>query len=154
MLGWWKSVLGGPIPASLAVCAVFVALATWLAPRSDGEASGNARIYDTAGALQVEPGASAAKATVGAYPSATVVHLRLESGVATHLHRRHDETVTILSGRGRLRLGDETRDVGPGTVVLIPRGTPHSVEVTEGPMEAISVFSPAFDGKDRLFVDE
>ena len=55
--------------------------------------------------------------------------------------------------RDRRRVGDEVRDVGPGTVLLIPRGTVHAIEVTAGPSEAVSAFSSPFDGKDRFFVE-
>lgn len=154
MLDWFKQILRGPIPVTLVVCAAFVALATWLAPSTDGESGTKARFYDTAGAQPPEPGANVTSATVGAYESASVHHLRVREGVKAHLHRRHDETVTILSGQGVMHLGDETREVAAGTVLMIPRGVLHSLRVTEGPLEAISVFSPAFDGEDRLFVDE
>jgi len=154
MVDWIRQILRGPIPAAFAVCAVFVAAGTWLARPTGGAPAPAPTFYGTQGALSAEPGANVTSATVGAYESASVHHLRVAGGVKTHVHHRHDETVTILSGEGRMRLGDETRDVGPGTVLLVPRGTLHSLEVIAGPMEAVSVFSPAFDGKDRLFVDE
>ena len=63
--------------------------------------------------------------------------------------------MVIWSGRGRMRLGKETVIVGEGSVLFIPRGTRHSF-VPFGPDKAValSIFSPAFDGKDRIFVPE
>lgn len=148
---WWNVIRRGPIPASLAVCAVFVALAGWLTPE---RTSPPPRFYDCPGALHPEGGANVTTAAVGGYESASVHHLVVADGVKTHFHRTHDETVTVLAGTGRMRLGEETRNVTAGTVLLIPRGTLHSLEVTDGPVEAISTFSPSFDGKDRIFVDE
>ncbi|MBZ0267531.1 cupin domain-containing protein [bacterium] len=151
MAQWWKAILRGPIPASLGVCAVFVLLAAWLTPAGEPPRPG---FYDCPGALHPGDGANVTTAAVGAYESASVHHLLVAEGVKTHFHRNHDETVTVLSGTGRVRLGDDTREVTAGTVLLIPRGTLHSLEVTAGPVEALSAFSPAFDGKDRIYVDE
>ncbi len=153
MLEWWKHILRGPIPASFAVCAVVAGLAGWLVPpRTDP--GDQARIYECSGAPGPAAGESDTAVAVGGYESASVRHLRVTEGVKTHFHRRHDETVTVLSGSGRIRLGDETRVVTAGTVVLIPRGMPHSLVVTGEVVEAVSVFSPAFDGKDRVDGDE
>jgi quercetin dioxygenase-like cupin family protein len=148
---WWKVILRGPIPPSLAACAVFVLLAAWLTPPAEPVPP---RFYDCPGALHPADGANVTSVAVGGYDAASVHHLSVAEGVKTHFHRQHDETVTVLAGTGRMRLGEETRDVTAGTVILIPRGTLHSLEVTAGPVEALSMFSPAFDGKDRIYVDE
>jgi len=153
MRDWWTHILRGPIPASLLVCAGFVALATWLAPASGTEPPAP-RVYGSRGALDPEEGANVTTAVVGVHESASVHHLLVKEGVAAHYHRTHDETVTVLAGTGVLALGAEEHEVGPGTVVLVPRGTVHALRVTGAPVEAVSVFSPAFDGEDRIFVDE
>lgn len=36
-----------------------------------------------------------------------------------------DEVIVIDEGRATVRLGDETREVGSGTVIFIPASTPH-----------------------------
>ena len=36
-----------------------------------------------------------------------------------------NELIVILEGNPEVTLGDDTREVGPGTVVFIPAGTPH-----------------------------
>ncbi|GJM44790.1 MAG: hypothetical protein DHS20C21_16320 [Gemmatimonadota bacterium] len=152
MREWWSHILKGPIPSSLLVSAVFLAIAVWLGPVSSGEST--SRIYDTPGALTPAAGDNVTAAVIGAYESASAHHLCVAEGVAAHYHRKHDETVTVLSGVGVLTVGEETREVQAGTVALIPRGTVHSLQVTGGPLEAVSVFSPAFDGTDRIYLDE
>ena len=75
--------------------------------------------------------------------------------VKLHYHETHDETVVVWSGKGKMRLGDETHSVGPGSILFIPRKTLHSFEPTgEEKAVVISSFSPPFDGEDRVFVRE
>ena len=79
----------------------------------------------------------------------------IRTGVKAHYHARHTETVVILRGRGRFRIGEDTYDAAPGDAFLIPPGAVHAFVVTEdGPVAAVTTFSPAFDGEDRVFVEE
>jgi quercetin dioxygenase-like cupin family protein len=45
-------------------------------------------------------------------------------GIPLHTHDV-DEAITILEGTADTRLGDESRRVGPGTVIFIPAGVAH-----------------------------
>jgi mannose-6-phosphate isomerase-like protein (cupin superfamily) len=51
-------------------------------------------------------------------------------GAAASLHRHltYDETHIICEGHYECRLGDATLMLGPGEMMLAPRGTPHSVK--------------------------
>lgn len=49
-------------------------------------------------------------------------------GQALHTHTDADKCYLIVSGRARLRVGDEAADAGPGTLVWAPAGVPHGVE--------------------------
>jgi quercetin dioxygenase-like cupin family protein len=55
-----------------------------------------------------------------------------EPGQAQHVHTHAgaDKFYLIVSGRARLRVGDETREAGPGTVVWAPADVPHGVTET------------------------
>lgn len=46
-----------------------------------------------------------------------------------HLHRTEDELFHILEGEYRLKVQDQERRVGPGTIILAPRGVPHTYRV-------------------------
>ena len=46
--------------------------------------------------------------------------------VGLHVHSRTEEIYFILTGRGRMRVGDESREVGPGDLILTPLHTAHS----------------------------
>ena len=73
---------------------------------------------------------------------------------APHRHDTHDLFVVMLRGSGTMRLGAETRAVGPGSILYVPRGTPHAFANGSGePALSYAVYTPAFDGKDRVPVD-
>ena len=42
-----------------------------------------------------------------------------------HLHRNEDETVYVLSGTLRAECAGRTADIGPGQVIVLPRGQVH-----------------------------
>jgi mannose-6-phosphate isomerase-like protein (cupin superfamily) len=74
--------------------------------------------------------------------------------IQAHFHASHDETVLLLRGSGDLQLGSEHVMLSPGVLVHIPAGTVHAFRSTgTEPAAALSCFSPAFDGKDRIFVN-
>lgn len=79
----------------------------------------------------------------------------IKKGVKAHKHLAHTEVVTVLEGKGKMTLGDTTMMIGPGDVIVIPKGTPHSV-ITKGkkPLLVISVQAPQFMGKDRIWIKE
>ena len=50
-------------------------------------------------------------------------------GPPLHVHTREDETVYVLAGKVRWKLGDELSTSDPGSFVFIPRGVPHTWQV-------------------------
>ena len=71
-----------------------------------------------------------------------------------HRHDTHDLFVVMLRGYGTMRIGSETRPVGPNSILYVPRGTPHAFTNESGePALAYAVYTPAFDGADRVPVD-
>ena len=44
-----------------------------------------------------------------------------------HTHAGADKFYLVVSGRATMTVGDETREVGPGTVVWAPADVPHGV---------------------------
>ena len=70
-----------------------------------------------------------------------------------HRHDRHDQLVVMLRGHGTMRIGDETLPIGEGSVLFVPKGVVHAF-TNAGPEPAVSliVYSPPFDGKDRIQV--
>jgi len=65
---------------------------------------------------------------------------------ALHTQGSHDEIVVIIEGDVEFRVGDETRRVGPGDLVFIPKNTIHGPIIESGQQfSALSIFAPYFD---------
>jgi mannose-6-phosphate isomerase-like protein (cupin superfamily) len=52
------------------------------------------------------------------------------SGPPPHVHEREDELFIIVEGQYRVFVEGEWSDVGPGSVVYLPRGVLHTFHVT------------------------
>jgi len=76
----------------------------------------------------------------------------VKNEVKAHRHVVHSEHVYILSGTGTMLVGDEEKNIKSGDMVYIPENMVHSVKVTsEDPLKVLSIQSPEFLGKDRVF---
>jgi len=76
----------------------------------------------------------------------TLAMVELEPGSEVPEHRHENEQLGVcVTGSLRFRVGDETRDVGPGYTWRIPSQTPHAVAAgPEGALVA-ECFTPARD---------
>ena len=84
------------------------------------------------------------------------MHLvQLRQSESLHLHAHHDLMVMVQEGRGVLTLGDQRRDMTPGSVVNIPRGTPHAFR-NDAPNPAVLfvVVTPPLEEPDSVPVNE
>ncbi|MBA2381515.1 MAG: cupin domain-containing protein [Chloroflexi bacterium] len=61
------------------------------------------------------------------------------------LQRPHteDEVYFVISGRGRVTVGDETRDVRPGLVVFVATAVPHRFHDVTEELTLLVAFGPA-----------
>jgi mannose-6-phosphate isomerase-like protein (cupin superfamily) len=60
--------------------------------------------------------------------------------VGKHYHANANEIQYVVEGQGKFWLGDSYKDVGPGDLIIIPKGTPHAATTTV--FKAISVKTP------------
>lgn len=79
----------------------------------------------------------------------------LQSGnVAKHIHPKTDEIQYIIEGSGAIWLGGEQKEFKPGTLIIIPKGTPHGgTMVTSGPVKAIAIKIPPQPKDDIVFLN-
>lgn len=71
-------------------------------------------------------------------------------GPPLHTHANEDESMYVIEGEVRFRLGDELQAAPAGSFVFIPRGTPHAWQnVGEGPARMLIHFTPS--GMERFF---
>lgn len=81
-----------------------------------------------------------------AYGDTTMMtEFRLRGGAVLPVHDHpHEQTGYLVTGRLRLTIHDETRDLGPGDSWSIPGGVPHGA-VALADTVAVEVFSPLRD---------
>ncbi|KRP06110.1 MAG: hypothetical protein ABR94_00955 [Sphingobacteriales bacterium BACL12 MAG-120802-bin5] len=81
--------------------------------------------------------------------------IQVRDTVRRHYHAHHTEQIFVLEGSGIMFIGTENHEIQAGDYFLIPVGTEHAVRSTGNvPLQVLSIQSPFFDGKDRIFTDE
>lgn len=79
----------------------------------------------------------------------------VHEAVKPHRHNTHSETLYVLSGRGEMRLANETVEIGAGDFIQVPAGVVHGVRVLSGePLKVLSMQAPEFTGADREWVTD
>ena len=72
-----------------------------------------------------------------------------------HFHRESEELYFFTGGAGRLRIGDEERDVRPGDCAVIPPGAEHKlVNTGDEPLVLLCCCSPAYAHEDTVLTEE
>jgi mannose-6-phosphate isomerase-like protein (cupin superfamily) len=68
-----------------------------------------------------------------------------------HFHRTTEEIYFFTHGSGRMRLGDEEHEVGPGDTIVIAPGVPHKLWNTgEEPLRLLCCCAPAYSDEDTV----
>lgn len=83
--------------------------------------------------------------------------IQISDREAYHVHRLHDLSVTVFRGKGRILLNGRDLAVEAGDTISIPANVPHAFLNRGGskrPAAALVVFSPPYDGKDKVQVEE
>lgn len=79
--------------------------------------------------------------------SVSLAHATVAVGAETMWHRLEhtDEIYYILSGRGRVSVGDETCEIGPGDTAWIPAGVLQRIQnVSPDPLTFLCACGPAY----------
>ena len=92
--------------------------------------------------------------TFGQGPAASHHVVQIRDRETPHVHKTHDATVVMLKGQGYLMIEQLRIDLMAGDVVYIPRGAAHYFTNTaREPTVAFAIYTPAFDGKDIVPVN-
>ncbi len=87
------------------------------------------------------PGADTRSRT---YVTRSGVTVAVQTGNTTrHIHRNADEIQYIVAGTGTMWLDGKQVDIGPGDLIIAPRGTVHAgATATTGRFKAIAIKTP------------
>ena len=79
----------------------------------------------------------------------------VKENVRLHKHEHHSENIYVLGGKGEMQINDENFVIKKGDYFNIPKNTPHGLKVlSSSPVKVLSIQSPKFEGRDRIFLDE
>jgi len=83
----------------------------------------------------------------------TLAEARLPPGSGTmpHHHVKTEEIYYVLAGRGLMRVGEETREVGAGDAIAIPPGTLHQISnIGEDVLKFLCCCAPGYEHEDTV----
>jgi mannose-6-phosphate isomerase-like protein (cupin superfamily) len=86
----------------------------------------------------------------------SLAEIRHPPGTASreHHHTEAEEVYYVLKGQGSVRVDGETRDIGPGDVVVIVPGRSHKVwQRGEGDLVMLVTCVPAYSVDEVVFVE-
>jgi mannose-6-phosphate isomerase-like protein (cupin superfamily) len=73
------------------------------------------------------------------------------AATAAHYHREAEELYFFTAGRGRLRIGDDERDVRAGDCAVIPPGAEHKlVNTGDEPLVLLCCCAPPYAHEDTI----
>jgi quercetin dioxygenase-like cupin family protein len=68
-----------------------------------------------------------------------------------HVHTAMEESFYVLEGNFAFTLDGSRVDASPGSFILVPRGTPHSIEATSDAAAVLTLFVPG--GLEEMFLE-
>ena len=72
-----------------------------------------------------------------------VVEVSPHGGPPLHVHHQQEETIHVLTGRFKVRIGDDESTLERGGFAYMPSGLPHAfLNLTDEPGEVIVVYTP------------
>ncbi len=86
--------------------------------------------------------------------SLSTITLRAGEKSRLHRHPANDETYYVVSGQGKIRVGDETGAVSAGHAAAIPRNTAHQmINESHGDLVFLVITVPAWTPDCSVFLD-
>jgi mannose-6-phosphate isomerase-like protein (cupin superfamily) len=83
----------------------------------------------------------------------SLAEARLAPGASTtpHFHPQTEEIYYLIEGTGRMTIGGETREVGPGDAIAIPPGSVHTITNTgSGTLKFLCCCAPGYEHADTV----
>ncbi len=87
--------------------------------------------------------------------SGSIELIRLDEKIPMHMHPKENHFVFVYKGKAKGTVGNVNAEVGPGQMVAIPAGVPHSFErIGDAPVEIILFSTPPFTPGDTVFLEK
>jgi mannose-6-phosphate isomerase-like protein (cupin superfamily) len=84
------------------------------------------------------------ESVLGCTSDSTTRVLQIRDALAVHTHSALDEVIYIVAGEGTVRLGAQASPISAGSLAVIPRGVPHSLERRgRNPLTVLSMLAGA-----------
>lgn len=86
----------------------------------------------------------------------SLAEARLEPGKSTqeHFHRQTEEIYYITAGAGRMRIGEETREVRVGDAIAIPPGMRHKIwNIGSETLRLLCCCAPPYEHEDTVITE-
>lgn len=74
-----------------------------------------------------------------------VVTMTLPPGedIGAEVHEHNDQVLLFVQGSARADVAGESREVGPGDLVVVPAGTEHDfTNIGDGPLRLLTIYGP------------
>ena len=72
-----------------------------------------------------------------------IVEVAPHGGPPLHVHHKQEETIHVLKGRFKVRIGDELFELDEGGFAYLPSKVPHAfLNLTDQPAEIVVVYTP------------
>ena|SRR6185437_10251330 len=87
----------------------------------------------------------------------SLAEARLAPGLSTtpHYHPQTEEIYYILTGTGTMRIGEESRPVGPGDAIAIPPGCVHQITNSgDHLLRFLCCCAPGYQHEDTVLVEK
>lgn len=81
--------------------------------------------------------------------------LRPGQKAISHFHKKTEEIYYILSGSGKVRVGNKIEKIKPGVAVYVPANKPHALINTHQTkiMKVLAICSPKYSDNDMFFIE-
>ncbi|MHB1315994.1 MAG: cupin domain-containing protein [Christensenellales bacterium] len=94
--------------------------------------------------------------TGGKYSSACIVEVFPGKRCKpAHAHPNGEETIYIVSGKGKALIGEDSYEIQAGSIMLFPQGVPHMLYNTGSePLKGICFYAPVPEAISYMYYDD
>ena len=86
---------------------------------------------------------------------ASIELFKVDNGISVRSNAKENYFAYVIKGRVKATIGDSAYDAGPGSLIVVPAGTLHSMQrVGDSPAEMIVFSSPPHIAKETAITED